>query len=182
MFRPSENFISRCFPVFIFLPKKIHRNKSHEQVAYESIEKGEALAALYCQSCHLLPNPDLVSSSAWETGVLPNMGPRLGIFFYNFQRYPSNKNDQFLDKNFYPAKPLLSLDQWQNIIDYYTATSPDSMPGQNRKHEISKDLPLFKIETPAFLYPNSVTSYIKIDSPATHRLIISDVVKQTTFF
>jgi len=111
----------------VFGCKTYKRNKSHENVSIESIKKGEVLATQYCHSCHQLPDPSLLDAKTWENGVLPAMGPRLGIFAYGFREYPSYRNDVSLDKNFYPSQPVLTNIQWQNIIDYYTATSPDSL-------------------------------------------------------
>src|SRR6266498_4115475 len=108
------------------------RNNSHKDVSLSSIEKGEELAAKHCQSCHALPDPSLLDSKTWEKGILPQMGPRLGIFDFNYQHYPSYKNDINIGPAFYPSKPALTQEEWQNIIDYYTSISPDSLPGQKR--------------------------------------------------
>ncbi len=94
----------------------------------------------------MLPDPSLLDSKSWGEGVLPNMGPRLGIFQYGSQIYPSNRHDLELDSNFYPKQPLLNLEQWQNIIDYYTATSPDSLAAQDRKQSIQSTLPFFSVQ------------------------------------
>src|ERR1700720_2933867 len=102
-----------------------HRNQAHPEVSVSSIEKGEALAARYCQSCHALPDPESLDTKNWEKGVLPNMGPHLGIFSHLNRSYPSNRNDRYLDRNYYPSAPMMKPDEWQNIVDYYTATSPD---------------------------------------------------------
>lgn len=107
--------------------KNYHRNNTYPNVSLSSIREGEALAIKYCQSCHALPDPSMLDTKSWEKGVLPNMGWRLGIFEFGFESYPSFKNDRNLDSNFYPTKPLLTLQQWQHILDYYVATSPDTL-------------------------------------------------------
>ncbi len=174
-------FLSVVF--FTSCQEKYKRNKSHSEVSFESIAKGEELAARYCQTCHLLPDPALVNSASWENGVLPNMAPRLGIFYYNFRQYPSSRHDRFVPDNFYPPQPLLSNEEWQHVIDYYAATSPDEMPGQKRDYPISNDFSLFKPEFPGNLYSNSTTSYIHVDTGSeTHRIIISDAIEKATFF
>src|SRR4030095_6932590 len=131
------------FPLLIILfvtpissCKNYYRNSTHKDVPISSIKKGEVLAIKYCQSCHLLPDPSLLDTKSWEKGVLPNMGPRLGIFYYDFEKYPSSKSDKNIDTNFYPAQPVLNFNEWQNIIDYYVATSPDSLPKQVREKTI----------------------------------------------
>ena len=110
------------------------------------------------------------------------MGPRLGIFQYGSQIYPANTHDFNLDSNFYPKQSLLDLEQWQNIIDYYTATSPDSLPKQDRKQTIQSPLPLFSVEVPRFSYPNPTTSFVKINGDSLHPLIISDAIKHSVYF
>ncbi len=137
----------------------------------------------YCQSCHQLPDPSLLDTKSWEKGVLPNMGPRLGIFRYGFETYPSDRRDRDLDSNFYPSQPLLRLDEWQNIIDYYTATSPDSLPKQDRKRPVQSHLPLFTVQFPRFTYQNPTTSFVKINTgDSLHPLVIGDVFKQYIYF
>jgi hypothetical protein len=169
--------------VLITSCKNYHRNSTHTDVPVASIEAGEALAKKYCQSCHLLPDPSLLDTKSWEKGVLPNMGPRLGIFYYGFEMYPSYKNDKSLGSDFYPSKPVLSFNEWQSIIDYYVATSPDSLPGQNRKQSIKDELSLFTVLTPSFHYTNPATSYVKIKAAdSLQRLILSDAQKETVYF
>ena len=143
---------------------------------------GEVLAIKYCQSCHLLPDPSLLDTKSWEKGVLPNMGPRLGIFFYDFEKYPSYKSDKNIDANFYPAQPVLNFNEWQDIIDYYVATSPDSLPKQVREKSIQSGVPTFSVQYP-LSYADPVTSFVKIRTEdSLYPLIISDVLKQNIYF
>ncbi len=136
----------------LFFPacRRDPRNQSHAGVSLASIRQGEQLAKIYCSSCHVLPDPSLLDSRSWEKGVLPQMGPRLGIFAYGFQLYPNSLRDTNLGKDFYPSQPLLSRDDWQHILDYYTATSPDSLPGQSRQRPIAlTGLSQFDVREPA---------------------------------
>src|SRR5215467_4818438 len=114
--------------VFIFSCKSYHRNNSFAKVPLASIKKGDELAQKYCQSCHMLPDPALLDAKTWKEGALPYMGPNLGLFQFGFDQYPSMRGDRFLDKGYYPSQPMVTLEEWQNIMDYYTATSPDSLP------------------------------------------------------
>ncbi len=177
-------FLSIGFSYSLFLSscKSYHRNSTHKEVSISSIKKGEALAKIYCQSCHMLPDPSLLDTKSWEKGVLPEMGPRLGIVRYGFEIYPQRK-DQNLPANFYPSQPVLSYTDWQNILDYYVATSPDSLLPAKRKDSIREGLPLFKVEFPHLNYTGSATSYVKINPDDTaHPIIISDVIKQNLYF
>jgi hypothetical protein len=147
------------------------------------IKKGKELAAVYCQSCHLLPDPSLADARTWKDGILPIMGPRLGIFHFKDRYYPNSRNDFNLDRRFYPTKPALTDEQWEQIVDYYTSTAPDSiLPKQNRLYPIKDSLPLFKAVKPSFQYFSPATSYVKIDSSSFKRpLVIADAVKNKLY-
>ncbi|WP_018615160.1 FG-GAP-like repeat-containing protein [Segetibacter koreensis] len=178
-------FLVTCYILLLFSSCKNEytRNKSHAEVPLESIKKGKELAVKYCQACHLLPDPSLVDSKSWEKGVLPQMGPRLGIFHFNFVGYPSSKYDRDVDRNFYPSQPLLKDEDWKNIVNYYSATSPDTIIiRKDAAQKIKTDLSLFSAIVPPFAYSTPATSFVKIDeSDHQHRLIINDVTKQTTY-
>lgn len=186
--QPVEKQIVYCFVLSLIFSLLLScsndpRNSTHKEVPLSSIEKGKALAASYCASCHLLPDPSLLDSKTWEKGVLPQMGPRLGIFQHNYQNYPSFKNDPELDPGFYPSQPLLPAEDWQHIIDYYASLSPDSLPAQKRDQPIASSLPLFTAQQPSFSYSNPATSFLKIDPQrGSYALALSDVLKQTTYF
>ena len=129
----------------------------------------------------MLPDPSLLDSKTWEKGVFPNMGPRLGIFQYGSEIYPSNIHDLNLDSNFYPKQPVLGLEQWQNIIDYYTATSPDSLPKQDRKRSIQSTLLLFcRGNLNSIILPNNILC--KNKWILLHPLIIGDAMQHSVYF
>lgn len=150
-----------------------NRNNSHPEISNSSIRKGEKLAKQFCQSCHLLPDPALLDAKTWEEGVLPAMGPRLGIFSYGFKQYPSSRHDKNLPADFYPDKPLLNSLEWQNIIDYYTALSPDSLPAQQRSKTIQQGLPFFKVELPAYASPSPAICLTKIGTASPSRELLT---------
>jgi len=154
-------FLSLIFLLFISC-NDFQKNKSHQKVSNESIKAGKKLAAQYCGSCHLLPDPSLLDTKSWEIGVLPEMGPRLGIFYYGFQQYPSFRNDLNVDKNYYPARPVISLEDWQHIIDYFAATSPDSLLPAKKSLPIETNEKLFRAIRPSFDYNMPTVSYVKI--------------------
>ncbi|HVG16106.1 MAG TPA: VCBS repeat-containing protein [Chitinophagaceae bacterium] len=146
----------------LYACKESSRNKSHASVPDVNIREGKRLAEKYCQSCHLLPDPSQLDARSWERGVLPHMGPYLGIFAFGFERYPSGRRDPNLPNDFYPKKPVVQSQEWQYIIDYYTSLSPDTLPGQSRDQEISMDLALFQVETPRLKIPSPALSLVKI--------------------
>jgi len=122
------------------------KNRSHGEASDEAIARGEVLARTYCGSCHELPTPDMLDANSWEQGVLPQMGPRLGIFQYRNKRYPNNIGDPNVGRKAYPDSALLSAQDWGAILDYYTALAPDSMGKQQRDVAIVADTTRFRVE------------------------------------
>ncbi|MEO6314318.1 MAG: VCBS repeat-containing protein [Chitinophagaceae bacterium] len=183
-----KNEISRfIFLVFtcvcaalVFSCKELKKNKTHKDVSNASIAEGKVLASKYCQSCHLLPDPAQLNAVAWENGVLPAMGPRLGIFAYGFQKYPSYRNDKDAPAGYYPATPVINTVQWQHIIDYYTSLSPDTLPAQPIHDTIRNNLPIFAARQATYGYPDAATCFTKIDT-GRHQLFVFDMVKKSIF-
>ncbi len=160
---------------------RFKKNKTHAQVSELSIERGEALAKIYCQSCHLLPDPSLLSAAKWEKGVLPQMGPRLGIFNYDLQSYPLRIKDPNIGPSFYPEKQMIGFADWQNIIDYYTSTAPDSLISSADDVFISPSTALFTPVQPGsfFSYPHPMTGCLYADtSGKTMNLFVADTQKK----
>jgi hypothetical protein len=178
-------FICICIAVawFWFKPDTIQRNKSHTAVPLESIKRGKTLAAANCQSCHKLPEPGMLDATSWEKGVLPMMGPYLGIFKHQGRRYSAARSAQLADTSFYPKRPVITTEEWQNIINYYTAVSPDKLPSQSRKQEIKCELTQFEVQVPAYQHIGApTTTFVKInDAKGLPPLISSDAVKKEVY-
>ena len=119
------------------------KNNTHLHVSDASIAEGKVLARQYCQSCHQLPNPSMLSSGRWDSGVLPQMGPRLGIFYFGNTLYPSSVQDPNIGSSFYPRQPIMSFENWQSIINYYTSVSPDSLIAGKKDAAIIESNQLF---------------------------------------
>lgn len=154
-----------------------------EKISSARIQEGKTLATKYCQSCHLLPDPNWVDSKTWDKGILPMMGPRLGVFYYKGKRYPVNKYDFSLPSNFYPDKPAVTEDEWQKIIDYYVSVAPEkNETKQIRNYPIKNELPLFTITSPGKKNNPPSTSFVKIDETSVeHPFIISDALHHSIY-
>jgi hypothetical protein len=171
-------FFSGVIILVIVSCNDFQKNKSHQEVSNASIRAGKKLAIQYCGSCHQFPEPSLLDTKTWENGVLPQMGPRLGIFFY-FRTYPSYINDSNIGKNFYPSQPVISYENWQHIIDYYTATSPDSLLPGKKKPPVQINNNLFHPIQPLFKYNIPATSFTKFRSDGT--IIMCDAIAKKLF-
>ncbi len=140
------------------------------------LKDGKLLAEKYCQSCHALPDPSLLSKEMWVTGVLPRMGPFLGIKSHHGESY-FRAND--VGPDFFPPKPLLDSADWEKIVNYYTASAPETLPQQIKNViEIKRELPFFSVIFPKspFLYnTTSMTSYVRVDnSVKPNRILVAD--------
>ena len=133
-------------------------------------EEGKQLAKTYCGSCHLLPIPSLLNKETWLLGVLPEMGPRLGInsfqgTTYRIQHHPS------VPEGYYPSGPAMTEEEWAKIVSYFYDEAPDSL--EEDYQPISTQLDRFEAKTPDYPTPSPpVTSYVKID-PGNHAVYLA---------
>ena len=108
------------------------------------------------------------------------MGPRLGIFTFGWNQYPSMRRDRNLPAGFYPSQPLLKPEEWQNILNYYLATAPDTLPPQQRPYPIKNDLSIFSVSAPSIYFKNPTTCFIEVDTTHNPRTILqSDVYRKS---
>lgn len=115
-------------------------------LAQSSVIKGKQLAQRYCQSCHLLPEPNLLDKKTWVENVLPNMGLRLGIKEAGKNPYQDLAVEDSLlirQMGVYPETPMLSVEEWKQIVAYYENQAPDIPLPQSVHLAIYSDLPFF---------------------------------------
>jgi len=78
-------------------------------------KKGERLANTYCSSCHVFPEPGLLTKKIWETSVLPRMGVQLGLNTFDYQM-DVHVNDLTTFIKTLPAAPVISENEWDHIV------------------------------------------------------------------
>ena len=186
----SSNKLTLLIPGFVMLcavwlscgtpPKKYSNSIYGGEVPDSNIERGALLARQYCQSCHALPDPALADARTWHLGILPAMGPRLGIFRFGYKDYPTGRNEALFPKDYYPAKPLLSNGDWQDILDYYVSQAPDSLAPQKRDRPIAVGKAPFTATWPDYHAPVPATSFIRWDTLASPQsIVVADAIKKT---
>ena len=107
-------------------------NPSHQSA-------GERLARQNCAACHAFPDPQLLSKSVWQKGVLPQMAPRLGVSTKSlFDATSRNPNMTVL-------KRAVSDADWEKIVAYYLEHAPDTLPPQSLPAEPQRDPGFFKV-------------------------------------
>jgi hypothetical protein len=103
-----------------------------------SRSKGESLARTNCSVCHAFPEPQLLSKATWQSGVLPQMAPRLGVnTTSSFSQALRNPHMTVLTK-------AVSAADWEKIVQYYLQHSPDTLPYQSLPAEPDVDPESFK--------------------------------------
>jgi len=168
-----------CIGIFLVSCNSNSNRKSKNDPA---VIQGQTLAAKYCQSCHVLPDPNWVDATTWEKGILPMMGPRLGIFSHQGKRYKVNKYEVSITGDFYPTQPLLTEVEWQKIIDYYVRLAPEKPLPQNRNVPIGNNLNQFEVLVSNFKDQLPASSYVKIDSLDNAKpFIISDALNHLIY-
>jgi hypothetical protein len=102
-----------------------------------SESEGERLARSHCAACHAFPEPQLLAKETWQTGVLPQMAPRLGVG-------PKSLSDE-ASRNphlMVLTKPV-SDEDWEKIVGYYLERAPDTLPHQSLPTQPQVDPDLF---------------------------------------
>jgi FG-GAP-like repeat len=168
IFLPLLIFIS----AFIIFPKS-GKNKTKNTMP----PTGEELAKIYCATCHVFPGPSLLDKSTWKDHVLVNMGWRLGIRKAGDDPFADLESDdaQIVKAlNVYPNEPLITKENWEKIVAYYTQKAPDKPLPQQNPLVFTKELSMFHAQ--AIFIGNKKfpkTSLLKFDS-STSLLYIGD--------
>jgi len=170
-------FLLLLADLYWFVIRDMMRKESPKYIVSDTrqLQEGKALVSQYCQSCHLLPDPSLLNKEMWDKGVLPRMGPFLGITsFHGKAYYRANDVDV---ASYFPPKPVIDSVKWQRIVSYYTTLAPEKLPAQKQTAAVINQMPFFEIRQPNASYSGKVAmaSYVKIDTSVTpHRLIVAD--------
>ena len=100
------------------------------------------------------------------------MGPRLGIFHFGKESYPSYRGDPYVGAGAYPSRPLLTNWEWQELIDYYSGVASDSLPPQPPHEAIREGLSLFEPLGVSGGYA-PVTCYVHVDTAGKRRQVLA---------
>jgi len=100
------------------------------------------------------------------------MGPRLGVFIFKGHEYPSKVRDLNVGRKFYPAVPLVNDQQWEDIINYFWVSAPDSLASIHRGETIRQGTDLFSIQVPAIQEKEASTSMVLFDGSSKEKTIL----------
>ena len=143
-----------------------------------ALQKGRENAVKYCTACHLLPEPELLTKSAWVHHIQPEMAKWLGIERVDYEGMADGKLLQ--EAALFPNAPLLSEEEWFSIWDYYRALAPSRPLPPPAKAEVRVGLKQFRVKK---LNPHEgvpMSSLVKIDSQQK-RIYLGDAYSAQLF-
>jgi hypothetical protein len=145
--------------------------------AADPSSKGRALAEKYCSACHLFPEPDLLTKTAWTHHILPEMAKWLGLERVDFEGMSDGKLLE--DAKIYPGSPLLPEPDWFAIWDYYRDAAPSRLLPQPAKPVAAPTLRQFKTHVFNPMSGVPMISMTRIRSPG--RLQVADSFASMVF-
>lgn len=138
---------------------------------------GAALAATYCQSCHRLPEPDLLSADDWEQHVLPQMALFMGLYDNGAppdSLFEDGRGGTLVrEAGIYPQEPALSRKQWQAVVAYFQKQAPAVLPPAERP-AAEVGLKHFATHAHNARTPPAMTSLVEVD-PSRSLMYVGDV-------
>ena len=142
------------------------------------LRRGRELAQKYCAACHLFPEPELLTKTAWIHHIQPEMAKWLGLERVDFEGMADGKVLQ--EAAIFPSSPIISEEEWFAIWDYYRAAAPSRPLPQAAKPVAHVGLKQFRVTK---LNPHNgapMTSLVKIDAEGK-RLFMGDAIGNTLF-
>jgi FG-GAP-like repeat len=89
---------------------------------------GEQLAKSYCATCHLYPSPNVLDKKTWKENILPQMAIFMGVELISSDPSVSMFEAQKIyEMGILPTQPMVSKEDWQKIVEYYTQNAPDKL-------------------------------------------------------
>ncbi|MEZ4702969.1 MAG: VCBS repeat-containing protein [Rhodothermales bacterium] len=127
---------------------------------------GEALARTYCGSCHVYPEPALLSVWNWGN-VLPDMGSRLGVY----PVIPRDTLVRLIDwagvdpASIYPEEARLTRAQWDSLEAFYLEHAPDTLLTPARGTPVAVEMPApFVLRAPDYRFDKPFTILTRIQA------------------
>jgi hypothetical protein len=154
------------------------REGATDQARSRELQRGRELALKYCATCHLFPEPELLSKSAWVHHLQPEMAKWLGLERVDYEGMSDGKIVQ--EANLFPSSPIIPEEDWFAIWDYYRAAAPSQPTPQPPKPPLQTGLKQFRVKKINLHSGVPMTSLVKID-PARRRLYAGDAFSGVLF-
>ena len=106
-------------------PELIHT--LHFQPPDSTASEGRRLAKLYCQSCHVFAEPELLDRTTLREWVLPTLAKILGLPQELAGLPPKKYQREDEQPGIYPQEPLIPVNVWAPIVEYYLQAAPEQL-------------------------------------------------------
>jgi len=137
----------------------------------DEYKRGEELAKVVCNSCHLQPAPEQLDKVTWALEVLPRMTYWLGGLPFDYDHHPGGAVVR--EAGIIPQAPLIGVQDWRAICVYILESAPSVLVRSNPAPVIHSGLSLFQPVTAAYRRDPPMTTLVKID-PQHHQLYVGD--------
>ena len=97
----------------------------HFQSPDSTDSEGRRLAKLYCQSCHVFAEPELLDRTTLREWVLPTLAKILGLPQELAGLPPKKYQREDEQPGIYPQEPLIPVEVWAPIVEYYLQAAPE---------------------------------------------------------
>ena len=132
---------------------------NYSQAEQEQLKHGESVSKTLCVTCHVRPDPSILSSEKWDL-ALRRMMPWLGMMPPHTGLSSTNGFERVLAANIFPSAPVMSIKQWTDVCYYYITKSEYEKPITLNPNPPSL-LNLFAVEKPATPF-DAQCMYVKI--------------------
>ena len=141
------------------------------------VAAGAEQAKLRCISCHLFPEPGVLTRDSWQSHVLPWMMMINGLAP---ELIPKGREGELIhDSGGILLTPAMSKEEWWNIVAYYLKSAPASFTNTAPETlKISRESKRFKARALSFKSSAPMVSLLWIDE-AEHRLYAGDGQRRT---
>src|SRR5205809_1550630 len=106
-----------------------------------ALQHGRELAQKYCATCHLFPEPALLTKTAWVHQIQPEMAKWVRLERVDYEGMTDGKILQ--EAGLFPPSPILAEEDWFAIWDYYRAAAPSRPAPQKAKPKVQLGLKQF---------------------------------------
>ena len=131
----------------------------------------ERAARRSCTLCHLFVEPTMLTRDNLETQILPRMKVRLGVAKPDFASSP--EGEIIRARRIYTEHPLVPVEDWPLIEEFYLKNAPEKPLPQGPKPEITIGLKLFDTVRPRWRFNPPSTTLVKL-SEKPGRIYVGD--------
>ena len=141
-------------------PELIHTLQFQSPDSTDS--EGRRLAKLYCQSCHVFAEPELLDRTTLREWVLPTLAKILGLPQELAGLPPKKYQREDEQPGIYPQEPLIPMEAWAPIVEYYLQAAPEQPLPQGVRTAIGRDLDQFDVLIPEYRVESPFTTLVAI--------------------